>query len=298
MTFFILILLSVIVALVYYTYRPLTNSEETVILQNRNDTIIALQLNTKSSSEVSLQLLLHESQPLHVVNIYSTKCRNLRPRFSTEISSAISTIPGTIQIIYPPNYLVSGSTIHISTYVLNASVITVEIELYVFRGLNDLKNFAANMQDGIYKANIYTSGSGVQNTSTFINYTAPTTDYYFLVVDSTAPIYAQFDITTDRKYYDPADYQKVCVIKNSDTCELSYDNSFQDKQDCVLAHTVYVPDAQWVPADIKVTEEPQRNTKVAVIVISCFGGLSIISFIGISFCGLCFCRRLQRKMYS
>jgi hypothetical protein len=285
----LLVLLTLTVTLVYEN-KQLNNSGNTAVLQNENDTILAVKTSATRTSKLSLQLTLHERQPLHVVNIYSNRCKNLKTHSSVLNSSGTFSVHRAVAIL-SPTYLVSGSVLHINSYVLNASVITAQIELYVFRGLSDLETYGSNLQDSVYKATVYIQGSGVQNTSTFVNFTAPTTDYYFLVVDSTASIYAQFDININRKYYDPADYKQSCEIHDSDVCDLSYHTSFKDRQECVLAHAVYVPGAQWLPAEIQITEEPQRFRKTAVIVMSCVGGSSVLSLFTITFCGFFVCVR-------
>ena len=290
----LLTLLTLTVTLVYEK-KPLNNSGNTAVLQNENDTILAVKTSAMRTSKLSLQLILRESQPLHVVNIYSNRCKSLKTHSSVLNSSGTFSVHRAVAIL-SPTYLVSGSVIHINSYALNASVITAQIELYVFRGLSDLETYGTNLQDSVYKATVYIKGSGVQNTSTFVNYTAQTTDYYFLVVDSTASIYAQFDININRKYYDPADYKQSCEIHDSNVCDLSYHTSFQDTQECVLAHAVYVPGAQWLPAEIQITEEPQRFTHTAVIVLSCVGGSCALSLFTITFCGFyCLCKRPQMK---
>ena len=296
---FVISVLLVITVTSVYEYRQIGNTEKTAVLKNGNDTIVTVQVNTRNTHKVSLKLAISESQPLNVVNLYSTKCSDLITRSSTKYSSGIFTINRAF-LIYLPTYLVSESTIHIHSYVLNVSIITAQIELYVFRGLSDLKTYADHLKESVYKATVYIKGAGVQNTSTIVNYTVPATDYYFVVVDSTAPVYAQFDITVNRNYYDPGDYKQSCEIHDNKVCDLSYPTSFEDTQECVLAHAVYVPGAQWEPADIQITEEPQRNTKTAAIVMSCLGGLCVLSLITtVTFCGFyCLCRRSKRKYSS
>lgn len=289
----VVLLLATVIFSMVYVFLPLSNTESVSILQNENDTVIAVQVNTETTKKLSFKLLVEQAQPLHVVNIYSTPCNKLRTHSSIQYASAQLSIDGALLILFP-TYLASGSTVHFSSYVLNASVITARMELYVFRGLSELNNFATNLPDAIYKATIYTSGSVAKNTSTFINYTAPTTDYYFLAVDSTATVYAQFDINVNQKYYDPADYGKSCVLQDSSGCDLSYHISFQDKQQCVLAHVMYVPDTQWIPAYIQVTEEHQRSIKTTVIILSSLMGINIF-IIGFIFCLLCLYKRSRRK---
>ena len=94
----------------------------------------------------------------------------------------------------------------------------------------------------------YTAGSGVQNTSTFVNYTVSSTGHYFVAIDADFSIIAQLDITLYREFYDASDYAQSCVIKNSDKCLLSASNG-----ECILAHSTYPPDVVWVPANISIT---------------------------------------------
>jgi hypothetical protein len=289
----VLVLTSVVVCVVYEC-GPLDDSRKTAILQNKNDTIVAFQVETKRTGEITLQLVQEKTQSLNVVHIYSTPCNKLLTHSSTEhhLSSPMR-IDGSVKILFP-TYLVRGSELDINSFVLNSSSITVEIELYIFSGLNMVKNFAANLENSVYRATIYTSGSGVQNTSTNVNYTVRDTDYYFIIVDSTAPIYAEFDTTVHRKYYDPADYKQSCVIEHKSLCRQSYHTSFQNKQECILAHATYIRDTQWVPAYIQVTLQPQRNTKTSVIVMSSVGGFSVLSLIFFTFCG--FYRLCKRSL--
>ena len=289
----LLMLLVNVIFVVYYETKPLPKPKETAVLKNKNDTIVAVEVKTDTVHKVSLTLVQQTTQSLNVIDIYSTPCNKLRTHSTTDYSAGDLIINGAVQISFPA-YLVTGSTINIHSYVLNASSITVQIELYVFSGLSWLDNFAANLEKSVYRATIYISRPGVQNTSTFINYTATDTDYYFLVVDSSAPIHAEFDIAVNRMYYDPADYKRSCVIQDKDTCELTYSMS---KKQCVLAHAVYVQDAQWLPTGIEVTQEPWWKTETVIILMSCMIGVLALSVVFVlAFCVMYyFCKRSPKQ---
>lgn len=293
------VVLVAIIVPVVLEYRPLRNKESDVIIQNENDTIIAVQINSKNTNKVSLQLTHEGSQPLHIIHLYSSSCDKLTTHEARSHSSAINDIDGACMIMFP-TYLATGSRIDIDSFVLNASKRTVDIELYIFRSLKMVNDFATNLEKRVYQGKILISGPGAQNTSTFINYTVPATDYYFIVVDATDPIVAQFDITAYKEVYKGTDYKKVCVIEDSDKCVVSYDDSspFHDKQECILAHAEYERDVQWVGADIQVTLYPRRNTATTIIIMSSVGGTCFLVLLSILiFCGFC-CLCKPKNMYK
>ena len=278
-------------AMVAYYMRPLSNSKTTVTVRNVNDTIIAAQVNSKDSSKVSLRLVRESVQSIHVVDLYSIGCGGLISHAQTEHSAGNFTLNGATQILFP-TYFVEGSKIEIKGYILRASTMTVEIELYIFNGLKHVQDFATNLDKRVYEATIYIKGGGPQNTSTPVNYTVPSTDYYFIVLCATAPIRAEFDMTLHKQVYNTSDHSLSCVIEDSTRCSLSYD--FHDKQECILAHVVYVPDLQWIPTYIEVTVHPRRDdlTTTALIVAA---GLCVLILFALAFCGFCLYRHCLRK---
>ena len=283
---------AIIVVPVYFEVRHLRNSESNAVVYNKNDTVCVAQVHTEYSSKVSLQLETESVSPLHILHVYSSSCDKLASLDSIHVSSTNFLFDGTVEILHP-TYFVRGSRIEVLTTILNVSVIDVDIMIYIFDNLNVYAKFASNLNKNVFKATIYTSGPGVQNTSTFVNYTVPATSYYYAAIDADFYTFAQFDITLHKKLYSVSDYKQSCVIQGSDRCLLSYEFSFQDKQKCLLAHSDYPPDVQWLPADIQVTVDARRNTPSAIIAISltavtCFLMISIFAVCGV----YCLCKRL------
>ena len=275
-----LLVLSVLAAVIIpVEIRKLKNHTSDVIIRNENDTIIAVQVNSKYTNKISLQLVHEGSQPLHIIHLYSTPCDKLTTHSRPAMTHSSASIPidGAIKIMFP-TYLATGSRINIDSYVLNASKLTVEIELYIFRSLKMVDNFATNLDKRVFQGTIYISGPGVQNTSTFINYTIPTTEYYFVVVDATDPIVAQFDKTVHMEVFKGTDYKEACVIEGSDNCVVKYGDStpFHDKQECILAQAEYERDLPWAEANIQVTHYPRRITVTALTVMSSVGGICFV----------------------
>ena len=290
----ILFVLAMITPVLYYKYRSLGDLKKTVSILNVNDTIIAAKIDPEEKSQVALQLISKTIQHFHIVNLYSTPCNRLMSYMQLGHSAGNFTLNGATKILFP-TYFVEGSKIEIEGYILRASTMTVEIELYIFNGLKHVQDFAANLDKRAYEATIYIKGGGPQNTSTPVNYTVPSTDYYFIVLCATAPIHAEFDMTLHKQVYNTSDYSLSCVIEDSTRCSLTYD--FHDKQECILAHVVYVPDLEWTPPDIHVTAHPRRNTSTSIFVMSCVGSicfLCIIILLTILF-GFCCCKGLLRK---
>ena len=267
------------------------DSENIAVLRNEKDTIIVAQVNSKQTSKVSLQLVDESSQHLHVMHLYSSACDKLSSHVSTTVSSALFPINDDAIQILLPTYFVRGSLIEVNNYVLNTSSITVDIELYIFYSLDMAYDFANNLDKSVFQATIYISKPGVQNTSTFVNYTVPSTGYYFIVVAADAYIVAQFDITLHRQLYNYTDYKVSCTIEDNDKCVLSYDISFQDEQECILAHAAtYIHDAVWPPAYMQVTIHSRRNTAIAILVMSLTGGMCVL-FLFVLICGFyCVCK--------
>ena len=293
-----LVVVLTVVVVITYELRPLENSKRTITVHNENDTIIAAQVNSMDSRKVSLQLIKESVQPIHIVHLYAQPCDKLFSHLLTEHSAGNFTLK-TATMILLPTYFVVGSQIEINGYILNASTITAQIQLYIFKSLDMAGDFANNLANRVFQATIYISGSGVQNTSTPVNYTVESTDYYFIVVDTTAHIQAEFDITLHRLVYKPSDYSLMCVIQDNDECTVSYDRSFE--QECILAHVVYVPAIAWAPANMRVTLYPRRLTHTAIVVMSCVGGICgffvvILPIIGISLC-VCKCSLSKRTYY-
>ena len=295
----LLVILNAVITTLVFEYRPLNDSESTVVLKNKNDTIIVTQFNSKKTSKVSFQLVSETGQSLHIINLYSTLCSKLTSHNSTVFSSASFTFDSAVKILFP-TYLVTGSCIDIANFILNVSEIAVNIDLYIFNNLDVSHDFATNLDKSVFQATIYTKGRGHQNTSTFVNYTIPSTGYYFVVIDSTAVISAQFDITLHKKVYHETDYPLSCTMEGEEVCVLSYNHiSFHDKQQCILAHTTYVHDAVWIPPNIQVTTHERRNTATAILVMASVGGLSVLSLTILLLCGFyCLCKCFQHKHHS
>ena len=68
---------------------------------------------------------------------------------------------------------------------------------------------------------MYTSATEIQNTLIIVNYTVQSTDYCFVVIDSDAPVTAQFNITLHKELYHESDYNEECAIAGRAECELS-----------------------------------------------------------------------------
>ena len=291
----VLVVISVAVIVpVVYECRPLRNSDSTAILKNNNDTIIAVKVNSKKTDRISFKLVSESRQPLHVIYLYRRPCNRLLTYSSVVISSTTIPIDDTLKIILFPTYFVTGSCIKVENYVLNVSANDVDITLYVFNGLNI--SHATNLDKSVYKATIYTGGPGVQNTSTVVNYTVPSTGYYFAaIVVNYAHIVAQIDITLYEELFSINDYKPFCSIENNEECLLS-DFSFQDKQECILAHAAYVRDAQWTAANIHVTAQPKRNNVTAIVVISVVGVVCVVLLSVFFVCGFyCLCKNSQKS---
>ena len=292
----VVISVAVIVPVVLKT-RPLRNSDSTAILKNGNDTIIVVKVNSKKTDRISFKLVSEGSysQPLHVIYLYQRPCNRLVTYSSMVISSTIIHIDNTLRIILFPTYFVNGSRIKVENYILNVSANDVDITLYIFNDLNI--SHATNLDKSVYKAPIYTGGPGVQNTSTVINYTVPSTGYYFAaIVVNYAYIVAEIDITLHEELFSIKDYKPFCSIENNEECVLS-DFSFQDKQECVLAHAAYVRDAEWTAANIHVTAKPKRNNVTLIVVISSVVGVVCVVLLSVFFvCGFyCLCKNSQKS---
>lgn len=287
------------IAIIIVDARYRNNTGQVSVVYNENDTILTTsQINSatlKSISgtlkKISWQLILKQSQPIHVVRLYTTSCNELITHSSILHTSATFTIKHAA-LVYLPTYVVTGSKFEIVSDVLCAQLITTEITLYVLYGLDLLQNFSSNLQKSVYSASIYISRSGSQNTSTNINYTVTQTGYYFIVIDATDSINTQLDVTLNRTFYDPSDYKKWCVIHDYVVCELSSKTPLNDKEVCVLADVVKVPDVGWTPAYIEVEKESEILTAVTVIPIV----LSFIFIISvIILCALCFVCKIRRR---
>ena len=155
--------------------RTLKSSESNVVVYGMNDTILTAQADREFSNKLSLKLISESDLSLHIIHVFSSACDKLSSHSSTLESSAILPIDRPHIIVFP-SYYVHSSHIEVITNVLNISVIDVNIKLYIF---DVYSKFASNLDKSIFQATIYTAGPGVQNTSTFVNYTVSSTGYYF-----------------------------------------------------------------------------------------------------------------------
>ena len=268
--------------------RTLKSSESNVVVYGMNDTILAAQADREFSNKLSLKLVSESDLSLHIVHIYSSPCDKLLSHNSTVKSSAILPIDSPHILVFP-SYYVHGSHIEVLANVLNVSVIDVNIKLYIFNNLDLYFKFASKFDKdkSVFQATIYSAGPGVQNTSTFVNYTVPSTGYYFVAIDADFSIIAQFDVTLHREFYNASDYAQSCVIKDSDKCSLSASDG-----NCILVHSTYPPDVVWEPAIISVAFDAGTiNSQMIIAIIVVVTTLSVIlssSIVVYYYC--CYCK--------
>lgn len=254
----LLSIVAVIVTVVFVLYfvlkLPDSDRQSIIDLYNQNDTIIVVEVNSKKTDQISFKLVSESSQPLHVISLYQRPCNRLLTYNSSINKSWVSkfSIDHTVHLILLPTYLVNGSFIEVESFILNVSANDIHITLYIFDGLDLFQTFETNLDESVYQAIIYTRGPGVQNTSTVVNYTVPSTGYYFAAVGTDAYILGQFDISLHEERYSTSNYKPTCTMENSNECVLS-DFPSQDEQECVLAHAAFVRDAEWAPAYMNVT---------------------------------------------
>ena len=273
-------ILAVICVFIVFEFKLPNDSDKqsTIDLYNQNDTIIVVEVNSKKTDQIYFKLVSESSQPLHVISLYQTPCNRLLTYNSSLDKSLVSkfSIDHTVHLVLLPTYLVNGSFIQVESYVLNVSANDIHITLYFFDGLDLFQTFETNLDESVYQAIIYTRGPGVQNTSTVVNYTVPSTGYYFAAVATDAYILAQFDITLHEELYSTSGYKPTCTVESDNECVLS-DFPSEDEQECVLAHAAFVRDAEWAPAYMNVTIH-SKGTAIVTFAVIC-GALTLCIFI-------------------
>ena len=232
-----------------YTRAVIYGINDTVLVREVRSTHLHQQVKVKLSGETD-----------HSVHIYTTPCDKLLTHNST-VNYLVKMSLNHPDIAMLPTYLVNGSSIEV---LLDASVIDVDISLYIFESLDEYSNYVSQLDRSIYQATVYTSRPGIQNTSTLVNYTVQSTDYYFVVIDSDAPVTAQFEITLHKELYHESDTKEACSVTGSGECSLSV-----SKHKCVsiLART---HDLQWPPTYITVTVESYAFYFHVAILLCCF----------------------------
>ena len=252
------------------------------VIYRMNDTVLvteARSTNLLNREQVELKLSGEIMFYSHTVHVFTTPCDNLTTHNSTVNIYTANMSVDRPDIVVPPTYLVHGSSIEVLVDILDASVIDIDISLYIFKGLDEYPNYASHLDKSTYQATVYISGPGMQNTSTLVNYTVQSTDYYFVVIDSNAPVIAQFDITLHKQLYHKSDYKEVCAITGGTECSLSVSKCVD-----ILAHsTAYTHDLQWLPAHITVTIKTDE-----ILTIALSASISFI-FMFLVLCLSCLC---------
>ena len=293
--FLVLFSLVLIIMFMIYSVRisQWNPNESRAMINGINDTVLVTEVkSTHHFTQVDLKLSGLTNFSFQPVNIYSTPCDKLSSHNSTVNFIHSTNMPvNSPDIVMLSTYLVNGSSIEVLTFILDTSVIDVDITFYIFEGLDGYYNYASHYLDkSAYQATVYTSGPGMQNTSTLVNYTIQSTDYYFVVIDSNAPVIAQFDITLHKQLYHESDYKQVCSITDSAGCSLPI-----SKHECVdiLAHSTHTHDLKWLPVQITVsTFDSSVLSTITVMSI-----LSVCLFVTCCClrCSKCFKRSLSQK---
>ena len=249
---FITLLFISLPALITFTVFVTQSNEIRAVVYRVNDTVLVTDVRRDILPEkVAVKLSGEIMSLFQSVYIFTTPCDNLTTHNSTvNIYFANVSLDGPV-IVMSPTYLVHGSSIEVLVNILDASVINIDISLYIFEGLDEYPNYASHLDKSTYQATVYTSGPGMQNTSTLVNYTIQSTDYYFVVFDSNAPVIAQFHITLYKQLYHESDYKEMCTIYTTGRTECSLSLS---KHKCIniLAHLADIPDLEQLPVHIAV----------------------------------------------
>jgi hypothetical protein len=246
------------------------SNETTAVIYGMNDTVLVTEVRRNILPEqVTVKLSGETNFPSQTVHIFTMPCDKLSSHYgksTVNIYSANMSVDHQ-DTIMSPTYLVSGSRIEVLVNIPDASVIDIDISLYIFKGLDEYPNYASHLDKSTYQATVYISGPGMQNTSTLVNYTIQSTDYYFVVIDSNAPVIAQFDITLHKQLYNESDYKEVCAITGRAECPLPV-----SKHECIniLAHPAYTctHDLKWLPAHITVTHFEYGKLSIFSLIFS------------------------------
>ena len=258
-------MLIVLITAMVVLHQPI---ESIAAVHGLNDTVLVTEQvrNTDLPEKVTLKLFEESTPPVH---IFTTPCGNLRTHNETvNIYSAIvnMSVHGP-HIIMPTTYFVQGSSIEVLMFIPETSVIDFEITLHIYSN----------------QATVYTSGPGFQNTSTLVNYTIQSTDYYSSFVHSNAAMTAEFNITLHKQLYHESDYKELCAIAGSAECSLSL-----PKHECIniLAHLANTYNLRQLPAFIRVL----HYDYVRIV----FPAVGITIIIIVLFCCLAICYKKRR----
>ena len=251
------------------------SNETTVAIYGMNDMVLVTEVRRNILPEqVVVKLSGQTNFSSQTVHIFTMPCDTLSSQHSNltvNIYSANTSVDHQ-DTIMSPTYLVSGSRIEVLTFIPDASVINDDINLYIFEGLDGYPNYASHLDKSTYQ----TSGPGMQNTSTLVNYTVQSTDYYFVVIDSNAPIIARFHITLYKQLYH--DYQEVCAITGRTECSLQV-----FKHECVdiLARSSYTHDLEWLPTHITATNIESGKYVIFAIILNVISGFTIGIYVAV-----------------
>jgi hypothetical protein len=249
------------------------SNETTAVIYGMNDTVLVTEVRRNILPEqVTVKLSGETNFPSQTVHIFTMPCDKLSSHYgksTVNIYSANMSVDHQ-DTIMSPTYLVSGSRIEVLVNIPDASVIDIDISLYIFKGLDEYPNYASHLDKSTYQATVYISGPGMQNTSTLVNYTVQSTDYYFVVIDSNAPVIAQFDITLYKQLYH--NYKEVCAITGRTECSLQV-----FKHECVdiLARSSYTRDLEWLPTHITVTNIESGKYVIFALTLNLISAIAI-----------------------
>lgn len=212
---------------------------------DHGDTVIAASANGFWYREFSaMQVEESDSEPResHTVQLQVIPCNDLQ--IHNQILQVTATIyyPGE-PFILSSGYRLSGSTILYDFCVTGSDILHDQAAFFVFDSPYNVQDFYAKRDDGLNSSVIHQELEvGMDGTlkCTRLEYTAEYDSYYWHLMKINGTTNVQFNYTTTIKYLNWTDYTAHCSIVRSESCDLTFGNSFfGTPQDyCLLAYRV------------------------------------------------------------
>ena len=240
LTVIVVILIPVILAGALTAFVTLPEKDvrnETEIFNINNDTVLLAIFNRQRYNRVRV---IHRFVYTYTFFVYSIQCKSLykatyqnnetvAPNHSVSLNSL------NHAIIVLPTYLLPRSKLHFKVTVLNVSVITANIYLYLFNDLDLFYDyFENNLSKNILKRKISIYGTGPQHTTTTVDYKVTSTGYVFAAIISDSWVELEYNTTLNQVLYDRSKLTKMCTLTNDESCEIAYHLTTRVSDECIL----------------------------------------------------------------
>ena len=237
------------------------------------------------------------------LQLYLVQCDRLRVTERHRSYRSPILCPNDKFIVFNSSYLLRGSTVNINVTVLNVSTLSAGVELYIFDDSSKFFDFLDGKvpkHDSVKHEVVMTAGD--QPISTFIDFQASKTSYYFAGICVTDPVTVQYQYEMRQLIYDRHDYSQLnCVVEDSTSCSVSIQRDhglkINPEEFCILAYASPPPDEVVPYFDIVITQQRARWNLLLICVISALGVATLGVVLCACCCCYCYCKKRNHVSY-